>query len=76
MALLMECPECRRRNSQKVKACKKCGFALAKFSGRICMAKAPTPEEKRTYETEDFGINRRGGRPPSREGYGQHTEAH
>jgi integrase len=34
MALPVECPECKRRNSQKVKACK-CGFALAKFSGRV-----------------------------------------
>ena len=34
MALLVECPECKRRNSAKVKACK-CGFALAKFSGRV-----------------------------------------
>ena len=30
----MECPECKRRNGQKAKACK-CGFALAKFSGRV-----------------------------------------
>jgi len=30
----MECPECKKRNSQKVKTCK-CGFALAKFSGRV-----------------------------------------
>jgi integrase len=35
MGLLIECPECKRRNSQKEKACKKCGFALAKFSGRV-----------------------------------------
>jgi integrase len=34
MALLVECPECKRRNSQKAKNCK-CGFALAKFSGRV-----------------------------------------
>ena len=34
MALLVECPECKKRNSQKVKTCK-CGFALAKFSGRV-----------------------------------------
>jgi hypothetical protein len=34
MGLLMECPECKKRNSQKVKNCK-CGFALAKFSGRV-----------------------------------------
>jgi integrase len=33
MGLLVECPECKTRNSHKVKACK-CGFALAKFSGR------------------------------------------
>jgi integrase len=33
MGLLVECPECKRRNSVKVKNCK-CGFALAKFSGR------------------------------------------
>jgi integrase len=33
MGLLVECPECKKRNSAKVKACK-CGFALAKFSGR------------------------------------------
>lgn len=34
MALLVECPECKRRNSQKAKTCK-CGFVLAKFSGRV-----------------------------------------
>jgi hypothetical protein len=34
MGLLVECPECKTRNSYKVKACK-CGFALAKFSGRV-----------------------------------------
>ena len=34
MALLVECPECKKRNSQKAKSCK-CGFALAKFSGRV-----------------------------------------
>jgi integrase len=34
MGLLVECPECKKRNNQKVKACK-CGFALAKFSGRV-----------------------------------------
>jgi len=32
MGLLVECPECKKRNSAKVKAYK-CGFALAKFSG-------------------------------------------
>jgi len=30
----MECPECKKRNSQKSKNCK-CGYALAKFSGRV-----------------------------------------
>ena len=34
MGLLVECPECKKRNSQRVKACK-CSFALAKFSGRV-----------------------------------------
>jgi integrase len=34
MALLVECPECKKRNSQKAKSCK-CGFALTKFSGRV-----------------------------------------
>jgi integrase len=34
MGLLVECPECKTRNSHKVKVCK-CGFALAKFSGRV-----------------------------------------
>ena len=34
MGLLVECPECKKRNSHKVKTCK-CGFALAKFSGRV-----------------------------------------
>lgn len=34
MGMLIECPECKRRNGPKVKACK-CGFALAKFSGRV-----------------------------------------
>lgn len=35
MGLLVECPECKRRNSQREKVCKKCGLALAKFSGRV-----------------------------------------
>jgi integrase len=34
MGLLVECPECKKRNSAKVKACK-CGFVLAKFSGKV-----------------------------------------
>ncbi|MHB8069055.1 MAG: tyrosine-type recombinase/integrase [Desulfobaccales bacterium] len=34
MALLVECPECKKRNSQKAKNCK-CGFALAKHPGRV-----------------------------------------
>jgi integrase len=34
MGLLVECPECKRRNSPKAKNCK-CGFALAKFSGKV-----------------------------------------
>lgn len=34
MAILVECPDCKKRNSQKAKTCS-CGFALAKFSGRI-----------------------------------------
>jgi integrase len=34
MGLLVECPECKKRNSLKIKSCK-CGFALAKFSGRV-----------------------------------------
>jgi integrase len=34
MGLLVECPECRHRNSPKAKKCK-CGFALAKFSGKV-----------------------------------------
>ena len=35
MALVVECPQCKRRNSQKEKACKGCGFLLAKHSGRV-----------------------------------------
>jgi len=34
MGLLVECPECKKRNSQKTKSCR-CGFGLAKFSGRV-----------------------------------------
>lgn len=34
MGLLVECPECKKRNPQKNKTCK-CGFALSKFSGRV-----------------------------------------
>ena len=34
MGLLVECPDCKRRNSPKAKNCK-CGFALKKFSGRV-----------------------------------------
>ena len=35
MALLVECPGCRRRNSQKSRVCGRCGFSLAKHSGRV-----------------------------------------
>jgi hypothetical protein len=35
MGLLIECPECKRRNSPKVKTCKKCSFALGKLSGKV-----------------------------------------
>ena len=34
MALMVECPNCKHRNSAKEKTCS-CGFALAKFSGRV-----------------------------------------
>jgi integrase len=34
MGLLVECPECKRRNSPKAKNCK-CGLNLSKFSGRV-----------------------------------------
>lgn len=34
MGLLIECPECKRRNSAKAKTCR-CGFALARFPGRV-----------------------------------------
>jgi integrase len=34
MGLLVECPECKRRNSPKAKNCK-CGYSLAKFSGKV-----------------------------------------
>jgi integrase len=34
MGLLVECPECKKRNSQKAKNCK-CGFVLAKFTGKV-----------------------------------------
>jgi len=34
MGLLVECPTCKKRNSTKAKTCS-CGFALAKFSGRV-----------------------------------------
>jgi hypothetical protein len=33
--LLVQCPECKRRNGGKEKVCKKCGFQLAKFSRRV-----------------------------------------
>jgi hypothetical protein len=33
MAILQECPQCKHRQSIKAKTCK-CGFALAKFSGK------------------------------------------
>jgi integrase len=34
MGLMVECPDCKHRNSTKEKTCR-CGFALAKFSGRV-----------------------------------------
>jgi integrase len=33
--LLVQCPECKRRNGGKGKVCKQCGFNLAKFSRRV-----------------------------------------
>ena len=33
--LLIQCPECKRRNGGKEKVCKQCGFQLAKFSRRV-----------------------------------------
>jgi integrase len=33
--LLVQCPECKRRNGGKEKVCKQCGFQLAKFSRRV-----------------------------------------
>jgi integrase len=33
MGLLVECPECKKRNNAKAKNCK-CGFALGKYSGK------------------------------------------
>jgi integrase len=34
MGLLVECPTCKRRNSIKAKTCK-CGYVLAKYSGKV-----------------------------------------
>jgi integrase len=49
MGLMIECPECKKRNSPKAKTCK-CGFALAKFSGRVYWIEYYDVESKRKRE--------------------------
>uniref|UniRef100_A0A7V4LBV5 Site-specific integrase n=1 Tax=Desulfobacca acetoxidans TaxID=60893 RepID=A0A7V4LBV5_9BACT len=49
MGLLIECPECKRRNSQKAKACK-CGFGLSKFSGRVYWIQYRDHEKRQRFE--------------------------
>jgi integrase len=49
MGLMIECPECKKRNSPKAKTCK-CGFALAKFSGRAYWIEYYDVESKRKRE--------------------------
>ena len=49
MGLLVECPECKKRNSATVKACK-CGFALAKFSGRVWWIQYRDHERRQRFE--------------------------
>ncbi len=34
MALIVECPKCKKRSSVKEKKCPSCGFSLAKFTGK------------------------------------------
>src|SRR5450759_1112518 len=55
MALLVECPECKKRNSAKVKACKY-GFALAKFSGRVWWIEYYDPDKR--LRRERIGPNK------------------
>ena len=71
MALLVECPECKKRNSAKVKACK-CGFALAKFSGRAWWIESYDHEKR--LRRERIGPNKAAAEQRYREVMSARTE--
>jgi integrase len=55
MGLLVSCPQCKRRCSLKTKTCK-CGFALAKFSGREYWISYY--DQNRQYRREKVGTSK------------------
>jgi integrase len=71
MGLLTECPECKKRNSQKAKVCK-CGFALAKFSGRVWWIEYYDPEKR--LRRERIGPNKAAAEQRLREVLSARTE--
>jgi len=71
MGLLMECPECKKRNSQKAKTCK-CGFALAKFSGRVWWIEYYDPDKR--LRRERIGPNKAAAEQRYREVMSARTE--
>jgi integrase len=50
MAIQVECPKCRRKNSLKNDDCVKCGFLLKKSSGKIYWIIYRDPSKRRRYE--------------------------
>ena len=66
----MQCPECKTRNSHKVKACK-CGFVLAKFSGRVWWIEYYQDGQQRR---ERIGPNKESADQRRREGLTARTE--
>jgi len=66
----VQCPECKTRNSHKVKACK-CGFVLAKFSGRVWWIEYYQDGQRRR---ERIGPNKESADQRRREGLTARTE--
>jgi len=50
MALIVECPKCKRKNSLKNDKCGKCDFQLKKASGKVYWIMFRDPSKKRKYE--------------------------
>jgi integrase len=71
MGLLIECPECKKRNSSKAKTCK-CGFGLAKFSGRVWWIEYYDPDKR--LRRERIGPNKEAAEHRFREVLSARTE--